>query len=606
MSAPDQARFSLQAHNVTGDKQTVTLYDSDTRRVISVVLPNSDPRLRRDFNPEYVLTSWKQASEILAKEIDGLPRDAVIVHVDEFGRLENFSVDPKDDTTLGTDHFRLEQYWLPSEITGRTILRSGLTEIRRLGCEADLVSYGPDHVPTNPGCSNEASLYLFKYSTAFALPIWYEVQILARLPKHPNVVPLDRLVLDELTQSRVVGFTMKAVAVGRTHHDTRPPVFKLKWLRQLMQLVDDLNLGHEILRRDIADRNLIVDSSTDTILLINFHKGCRIGGDRILDEKDDIRGVKVFVYKLITQDPSRKEDSFGRIDEKDIENPAKWVRHPGVQLDNSVAEFYFEVMTWAAMRCAGKSTMRRTEVLRHLVYPRVTCSVKQISYVVGQRRQAGLPFLEWERPALSQLGGTRRLLATGKSSNIDMRWYSAIFPVTAYEVVAANNARSLNITALSSRNGYSVIECWQLSSIPIDAMSAANYAVGNTTMATWSRIEPRTIVGEAWAPHVQLSIILNGLIRITSPTPAGGGPSVSMCAQHGAYEGQGRPDTKVAYIMPGTVQSSVLIAADLKGASTIAGHYTEFPSDEPTILVQMPFENEKAPEHTVVHDGPCV
>lgn len=61
----------------------------------------------------------------------------------------------------------------------------------------------------------------------------------------------------------------------------------------------------------------------------------------------------------------------------------------------------------------------------------------------------------------------------------------------------------LNITALSSNDGYSVLECWQLSSIPIDAMQAANYAVGNTTGATWSKIEPRTYIGEAWAPHVQ-------------------------------------------------------------------------------------------------------
>jgi len=61
----------------------------------------------------------------------------------------------------------------------------------------------------------------------------------------------------------------------------------------------------------------------------------------------------------------------------------------------------------------------------------------------------------------------------------------------------------LNITALSSRNGYSVLECWQLASIPVDAMAAANYAIGETTVATWSRIEPRTTVGEAWAPKVQ-------------------------------------------------------------------------------------------------------
>lgn len=61
----------------------------------------------------------------------------------------------------------------------------------------------------------------------------------------------------------------------------------------------------------------------------------------------------------------------------------------------------------------------------------------------------------------------------------------------------------LNITAISSRNGYSVLECWQLDAIPVTYMSAVNYAMGNTTAATWSRIEPRTTPGEAWAPQIQ-------------------------------------------------------------------------------------------------------
>lgn len=70
-------------------------------------------------------------------------------------------------------------------------------------------------------------------------------------------------------------------------------------------------------------------------------------------------------------------------------------------------------------------------------------------------------------------------------------------------VIAADVALPLNITALSSRNGYSVLECWQLSTAPVDYMSAANYVIGNTTAATWSRIEPHTTAGEAWAPHIQ-------------------------------------------------------------------------------------------------------
>jgi hypothetical protein len=69
--------------------------------------------------------------------------------------------------------------------------------------------------------------------------------------------------------------------------------------------------------------------------------------------------------------------------------------------------------------------------------------------------------------------------------------------------VAASMAPSLKMTALSSRHGYSVLECWELLSIPVNYMAAINYAVGNTTVATWSRIEPHTTVGEAWAPHVQ-------------------------------------------------------------------------------------------------------
>lgn len=68
-----------------------------------------------------------------------------------------------------------------------------------------------------------------------------------------------------------------------------------------------------------------------------------------------------------------------------------------------------------------------------------------------------------------------------------------------------------------------------------------------------------------------------------------------------------RPDTHVAYLMPGTLRSSVIIAADLKSTSTLAGHYTEFPShNEPTILVQIPFEGDEAPGHVILHDGPCI
>jgi len=80
------------------------------------------------------------------------------------------------------------------------------------------------------------------------------------------------------------------------------------------------------------------------------------------------------------------------------------------------------------------------------------------------------------------------------------------FPVVlglVLHAAATTTPLPLNMTAISSRGGYSVLECWQLASVPVDAMSAANYALGDTTVATWSQIQPRTTVGEAWAPAVQ-------------------------------------------------------------------------------------------------------
>ena len=67
-----------------------------------------------------------------------------------------------------------------------------------------------------------------------------------------------------------------------------------------------------------------------------------------------------------------------------------------------------------------------------------------------------------------------------------------------------------------------------------------------------------------------------------------------------------RPEANVAYAMPGTTRSSVVIAADLRALSTAAGHFTEFPSDEPTVLVQVPFVDDRVPEHIVLYEGPCV
>lgn len=65
------------------------------------------------------------------------------------------------------------------------------------------------------------------------------------------------------------------------------------------------------------------------------------------------------------------------------------------------------------------------------------------------------------------------------------------------------------------------------------------------------------------------------------------------------------PPEEIAYLMPGTMTSSIILVTDLRSESNIAGHGAEFPSNEPTVLVQIPFENDEIPAHTVLGTGSC-
>lgn len=100
----------------------------------------------------------------------------------------------------------------------------------------------------------------------------------------------------------------------------------------------------------------------------------------------------------------------------------------------------------------------------------------------------------------------------------------------------------------------------------------------------------------------RLTVIVNGLIRITSPAPKNASQAMPLPGSEDAAQ---PPETTVAYIQPGTVSSSLVIAADMKNVSVHAGHFTEFPGDEPTVLVQIPWAGNAAPEHTVLGEGPC-
>ncbi len=266
----------LLSHGVERNTHEISLLNFDTRRSIEVTLPNTSGCFELPDDPEFEIPV-SEAAKALRTYLDSADAhpETVAIEIDKDGKLLSFCTDLERDTSRCTAYLPLEDYQF-SPATVKTILRSELAEVRRsLGVGfVDLVSY-PESLP----CSREGKndRYVFKYSPFRVLSLWAEVHFLARLPPHPNIALLDRLVLDEMTGSRIVGFTTRYVAGASLDKlESRPP-FKLKWLRQLMQTVDDLNLKHGVVHQDIADRNLLIDPDTDSIILLDFGLACRIG-----------------------------------------------------------------------------------------------------------------------------------------------------------------------------------------------------------------------------------------------------------------------------------------------------------------------------------------
>jgi hypothetical protein len=49
--------------------------------------------------------------------------------------------------------------------------------------------------------------------------------------------------------------------------------------------------------------------------------------------------VLVFLYEYITRDPSLGFYELNNVDDKALEDPAKWTKHPDVEVDHEVADF---------------------------------------------------------------------------------------------------------------------------------------------------------------------------------------------------------------------------------------------------------------------------
>ena len=395
-----------------GGPSTWHVLDWDQRRIIAVTMDEEQE-------------SEDLAIRHLKKHIDTLGPDVYAIRLSQEGGLISVSTNPEDDETGCVYYPPLQAVQRPDHMN--TVLRSDLLELDRLTPNVDPVSY------TSSTGATDTKVVVFKYYflIQFIHKLWHEMSLWIRLPPHPNIVPIDRLVLDEL-QGRVVGFTTPYIP-GGTISENKSRTFKLEWLRQLTSVIDDLNLKYGIAHQDVAGRNLLVNPETDALMLFDFNYSGQIGGTiNYHKEQDDVKGVIFTLYEIITRDMHLREVPWDQQDPTEIEGLQEWIQHPDVKLDHSVSEFRSVLTEWVKKRREGKQLASYTEAPEYIHRPdfpdpppketvfldmnRNPTVVRRVVLYDMRRdeREKGIAVLNWERPAQNKLGKGDQVFANGQ------------------------------------------------------------------------------------------------------------------------------------------------------------------------------------------------
>ncbi|KAK3309478.1 uncharacterized protein B0T15DRAFT_481170 [Chaetomium strumarium] len=369
--------------------------------------------------------SWRGTSTISPEIIQ--------ISVGPDGDLPSTSCDPNLDLTE-VANYRPRSVW-PPELP--TVRRRQLTELDRLGVQTDLVSYR---------LGAETRIVCFKYyctNRNYAV-IWHEANCLANMPKHPNIVHFDSLVVDHVEggEDVVVGFTTKFIP-GDTVIDNVSRVFKLKYLRQLITAVDFLNLRLGIAHGDIVPWNLLIDEETDNVVLFDFNLGAKLGweGDPSFrntfnyeEPRNDVKLTVFTMYEIITRDLQFRGELYGHPHEITIldvmgleESEEEWSKHEDVRLDASIAEYRAVLHEWLVRRLTSddKEITHYTQAPDHIDWPDAPPLPEMDFDGMSERAplilrqmlvRKGENFLRWQRPSSHQLPlpAGKRLLATGE------------------------------------------------------------------------------------------------------------------------------------------------------------------------------------------------
>ncbi|KAK0708635.1 hypothetical protein B0H67DRAFT_472909, partial [Lasiosphaeris hirsuta] len=294
------------------------------------------------------------AINVLADHIDNAPLDTVAVFASRAGELLSTTSDTKHAPVEPCEYMPLSKFSSPANI--ETIFRHELTELARFKNGVDKCKHASTTSPTG----TEEVVFKYYYHGAAVKEFWNETNILLKLPRDlPGILHIDRLVVEQTDEGLgVLGFTTPFIPEGDfSRNKTR--VFKLKWIKQLCNVIDSLNMRFNISHRDVVPRNLLLDKATDNILLCDFHLAEKVNSvfEQGNSRRDDVKGVVLTMHEIITRDPRYWHGSLGRQEEIDLAGGGwqTWIKHPEVQLEPglTVQDYHDEVVNWAMKRRVG-------------------------------------------------------------------------------------------------------------------------------------------------------------------------------------------------------------------------------------------------------------
>jgi hypothetical protein len=196
--------------------------------------------------------------------------------------------------------------------------------------------------------------------------------------------------------------------------------------------MDDLNLKHGIVHQDVAARNLLVNPSTDAIMLFDVNYSGQIGGIGYSKTRDDIKAVIFTLYEVITHDTHFRDHDYDQQDPADVEGLEEWVQHPDVKLDHPVSEYRAVLKDWVQKRREGRQITVYTEAPEYTEWPdfpdpppektEFSDGLGNSTFIEGivlyklrrYEREQGVTVLNWERPAQRKLANGSRVFANGQ------------------------------------------------------------------------------------------------------------------------------------------------------------------------------------------------